>query len=443
VDLKNKLNRLARPPTSGVAAGTTATVVEESPAASSDRSLRLSQLKARLAEMAATGPKTEPRIYRRGPAAVLRRLPGGDEPTACGPVRVAALRRSLDYRHGVVPIEPARGADARTLAALAMDPGLAALDPQRLLYLDTETTGLAGGTGTLAFLVGLGWFAGSEFVVEQLLLTRPGDERPLLTRLVERLATASGIVTFNGRAFDWPLLRTRFIMNRLPAPTPLHLDLLHVVRRVYRQRLLSLRLKAIETEVLKLEREDDIDGSQIPPIYWEFQRSGDGALLEPILEHNVHDILALPAILGLVAQGFAGDSVDLDPRDALGFARLAARHGDVNRALGFVELAATGADEVVVGALRLRAVIEVRRRAYPAAVAALATALFHVRRDGEAAATLHLGLAKLFEHRIHDLNEALAHAAHTTGAEGALAQAKRVRRLTRRRDRKVRPSSSA
>ena len=115
----------------------------------------------------------------------------------------------------------------------------------------------------------------------------------MLCRLAERLESASAIVTYNGKSFDWPLLRTRFVMNRLRVPAPVHVDVLHLVRRVYRGRLSCLRLKALEAEVLGLEREEDLDGADIPPRYWKFLRTGEGALLELILSHNCQDILAL------------------------------------------------------------------------------------------------------------------------------------------------------
>jgi uncharacterized protein len=223
---------------------------------------RLALLKHRLLEMANRGPGREPRIYRHGPAEALRQVPGEDVPTPLGAVRATLTEWPLGYCHGSAPIARAHAIEPRVIAALALDPSLLDVDTKRLLFLDTETTGLAGGTGTLAFLVGLGWFEDRAFVVEQLLLTKPGEETPLLTELARRLQAASAIVTFNGKSFDWPLLRTRFVMNRMSAPAPPHLDLLHMARRVYRQRLSSLKLKAVEEAVLDLEREDTCGRAQ-------------------------------------------------------------------------------------------------------------------------------------------------------------------------------------
>ena len=139
------------------------------------------------------------------------------------------------------------------MASLALHPGLAGVDFQRMLFLDTETTGLAGGTGTVPFLVGLAWFEGRSLRVHQLFLRRLGEEAPMLRVLAERMAESSCLVTFNGKSFDWPLLRTRFVLNRVPAPAELpHLDLLHCARRVFKHRGSGTRLVHLEEQVLGL-----------------------------------------------------------------------------------------------------------------------------------------------------------------------------------------------
>src|SRR5690606_16858678 len=125
--------------------------------------------------------------------------------------------------------------EAAWVADLALDPSLAGLPLEDLLLFDTETTGLAGGTGTLPFVVGLGWFEAGRLRLCQLLLERPGQEAPILRFLESRLEKASCLVTYNGKTFDWPLIRSRFVMNRLPPPRPRpHLDPLHCARRVFR-----------------------------------------------------------------------------------------------------------------------------------------------------------------------------------------------------------------
>jgi uncharacterized protein YprB with RNaseH-like and TPR domain len=131
------------------------------------------------------------------------------------------------------------------LAQLALNPELESIDLRRALFFDTETTGLAGGTGTVPFLIGIAWFEDESMRIQQLFLPEMGKEAPMLHWLRERVQQSSCVVSFNGKAFDWPLLRTRFVLNRVPAPSlPPHLDLLHCARRVLRPRLQSVRLVA-------------------------------------------------------------------------------------------------------------------------------------------------------------------------------------------------------
>src|SRR5206468_1922487 len=161
------------------------------------------------------------------------------------------------YRQGRVAIGAARIAQATTVASLALDENLRGIDTSRMLLVDTETTGLHGGAGTLPFVIGLAWFEGESLVVRQLFVPRPGQERPLLYRLAERLAMASVLVSFNGKCFDWPLLKARFVMNRIAGVQALpHLDLLHCARRVFKRRLGSTRLQDLEEQVLGFTRYD-------------------------------------------------------------------------------------------------------------------------------------------------------------------------------------------
>ena len=168
------------------------------------------------------------------------------------------------HRVGRVALEEARSADARVLAQLALDPALAGSAPESWLFVDTETTGL-GGAGTLVFLVGLAAIEPSGAVVlEQLLLAEPSEEVALLERLRERVQAASALVSFNGKAFDRPMLESRAVLNRLPAlPARPHFDLLHVGRRLHRRRLGCCTLRRVESEVLGFDRGDDIDGSPL------------------------------------------------------------------------------------------------------------------------------------------------------------------------------------
>ncbi|MGZ3460955.1 MAG: ribonuclease H-like domain-containing protein, partial [Archangium sp.] len=174
-------------------------------------------------------------VARRGPSPAPRPGPLPAEPrtTPHGVVHVAERVLAPDHHHGNAPLAEALDVEPALVASLALQPGLVGVDFQRMLFLDTETTGLAGGTGTVPFLVGLAWFEGRSLRVHQLFLRKLGEEAPMLRVLAERMAESSCLVTFNGKSFDWPLLRTRFVLNRVSPPAELpHLDLLHCARRV-------------------------------------------------------------------------------------------------------------------------------------------------------------------------------------------------------------------
>jgi len=195
------------------------------------------------------------------------------------------------------------------------DAALAA-DPSQWLFLDTETTGLVGGSGTYAFLVGLAWWDSGGIQLEQLFMRDFGEEHSLLLALDERLAERRVLVTFNGKSFDWPLLETRFRMTRSIAPrTPAtHLDFLHPARQLWRPRLSSVRLSELERHVLhvspgsKLDwtRDGDMNSGDIPEAYFSFVRGGLCAPLVPVFQHNQMDLRGLAALAGHILEILAG-----------------------------------------------------------------------------------------------------------------------------------------
>lgn len=191
-------------------------------------------------------------------------------------------------------------------------PELRDFDPREALYLDTETTGLAGGSGTYAFLIGLAWFdsASCKLVIEQLTMREHSEEKAMLGYLRERVARASGLVTFNGKSFDVPLLATRFAMNRLTSDLEglPHLDLLHVSRRLWVQALPDCRLETLESELLGLPRQGDIPGWLVPQLYFRFLQTGDPRGIAQIAEHNRRDMLTM---VGLISglKGYLEDPV--------------------------------------------------------------------------------------------------------------------------------------
>jgi uncharacterized protein YprB with RNaseH-like and TPR domain len=217
-------------------------------------------------------------------------------------------------------------------------------DPSKWLFLDTETTGLAGGTGTYAFLIGLAWWDAGALQVEQLFMRDFSEEYSLLHELAARIAERPVLVTFNGKTFDWPLLDSRFTMTRTISTPGLaaHLDLLHPARALWKLRLGSVRLVDLERHVLDAprlgwHREDDIASSLIPQYYFDYLRGGPADPLVGVLRHNQMDLRGLAALFGKINTLLASQKADrgeVDSLDLFGLSRFFERRGDSDRAHG-------------------------------------------------------------------------------------------------------------
>ena len=216
----------------------------------------------------------------------------------------------------------------------------AADDPEKWLFLDTETTGLAGGTGTYAFLVGLGWWDAGGLQVEQLVMRDFSDEYSLLTELAERVAERPVLVTFNGKTFDWPLLESRYLMTRSIRVPQLaaHLDLLHPARAVWKLRLGSVRLVELEKHVLDAarlgwDRQDDVPGALIPQFYFDYLRGGSPGPLAGVVRHNRMDLRGLAALFGKLNSLLCSEQPEeTDALDLFGLSRYLQRRGEPARA---------------------------------------------------------------------------------------------------------------
>jgi uncharacterized protein len=215
-------------------------------------------------------------------------------------------------------------------------------DPAKWLFLDTETTGLAGGTGTYAFLVGLAWWDAGGLQVEQLFMRDFADEHSLLQELAARISERPALITFNGKSFDWPLLESRYTMTRSIGVPRLaaHLDLLHPARAVWKLRLGSVRLVELERHVLDAprlgwHRDDDIASALIPQFYFDYLRGGSSRPLVGVVRHNQMDLRGLAALYAKMNLLLGQDSPsndDVPSLDLFGLSRFLLRRGEPDRA---------------------------------------------------------------------------------------------------------------
>jgi len=216
----------------------------------------------------------------------------------------------------------------------------AAEDPEKWLFLDTETTGLAGGTGTYAFLIGVAWWDSGGLQVEQFMMRDFSEEHSVLLELAARIAERPVLVTFNGKTFDWPLLESRYLMTRCIQVPELaaHLDLLHPARAVWKLRLGSVRLVELERHVLDAprlgwHREDDVPSSLIPQFYFDYLRGASPAPLAGVVRHNGMDLRGLGALFGKLNSLLDSQhSEATDALDLFGLSRYLQRRGEAGRA---------------------------------------------------------------------------------------------------------------
>ncbi len=378
------------------------------------------------------------------------------------------------HRHGGMSILDALPPDSGVWSGLPLLVGrspavqMAPDGSRRLLFIDLETTGLAGGAGTYAFLVGLAWFEGSGLRVRQFFLSSFGAERAVLEAVAACVADAAAIVTFNGRSFDVPLIDTRFALHRLPTPfaTVPHVDMLHPARRFWRQFDASrdvagdnesvkggggCRLTDLERSVCGHERDDDVPGFEIPSRYFHYVRSGDARPLEGVLEHNRVDLISLALLTARAAQLLEdGPAEASTAREALGMGlvyesagRMLEARAAFARAAG-LDASAPDADVVTrAEALRAFAALARRERRFDDAACAWQQALDladcppQIARDAAEALAVH------HEHRARDLDSARRFAVLSMQYRTTAVRVKATRHRLARLEKKLGRESSA
>jgi uncharacterized protein YprB with RNaseH-like and TPR domain len=321
-------------------------------------------------------------------------------------------------------------------------------DASRLLFVDLETTGLAGGAGTYAFLIGCGWFDGPVFRVRQFFLSAFGAEAALLDGVAEVAERATGLVTFNGKSFDLPLIETRFSYHRMETPFARlpHVDMLNPARRLWRANddeagpVGSCRLGVLEEALCGVAREGDVPGFEIPSRYFHYVRSGDARPLGAVLEHNRLDLVSLALLTARASQLLEeGPGSARSGREALGLGRLYERGEMFDAAReAFARAIELPADVVThAEALRSHAVLCRRQRLFAEAAVswqrllALRNCPARLVREATEALAVH------HEHRLRDPRSARTFALQSLRLQATLARQNAVQHRLNRLDRKL------
>jgi uncharacterized protein len=288
----------------------------------------------------------------------------------------------------------------------------ASVNHEDILFLDTETTGLDRGTGTHVFLIGLGYFSGDEFHVEQHFLRDLHEEPSMLADINDTLRDHAVLVTFNGRGFDWPMITTRLILHGFrDLPELPHWDLLTSSRRVWRNRLRDCSLGSLERRILNIQRYGDVPGYMIPDLYFDYLRTRDARPLKPVFSHNQEDIVSLARLADILLCAERDPVTSLNhPVDQVSFGLYLLNHGDLERADALIRPNLDAAD--LEPDLRFRSMSllaqEYRRRIKLSHSIAIWELMLGYRWQ-HVDHYLHplVELAKVHEHRLRDFNTAI------------------------------------
>lgn len=267
-------------------------------------------------------------------------IEGHDLENALGNTFIVEKEFSAGYQHGNCDL--GKFPDYSILSQWAKSTLLTNSNYKKVIFLDAETSGLSGGTGTFAFMLGLGHFTDSGFKVYQLFLRDPCQEPAFLSALSEYLQQFSVIVSYNGKSFDVPLMKNRYILHSesIPFESMEHIDLLHLARRIWRNRLASRTLGNLETEILNYARsQEEVPGWIIPELYFNYLKSQDARPLAGVFYHNQIDILSLAALFNILAEMLTNplDNSSHSSLDLIAIARLYEELGYFDKALDIYE----------------------------------------------------------------------------------------------------------
>ncbi len=277
--------------------------------------------------------------------------------------------------------------------------------PEDVLFLDTETTGLSGGVGTIAFQIGVGYFTPSGFVVEQFLMHDYPEEAEMLRMLDSLMQRFSILCTFNGRTFDVPLLKSRYLMNRIANShfPEVHADVLYPARRLWKLRLKKCTLGNLEEQLLHVQRDDDLPGALVPQTYFQYLKDGEFSPLVKILEHNKQDIVSLAQLFYFLCKQVDQPEEIEAGEDLFSLAKAMEKRGERDKAMHCYRLSA--GHGMLGPSYQAMARMEKREGNCEAAVKLYQGML---ARDKEPIAACE-ALAKLYEHQLKDIAGAISY----------------------------------
>jgi len=280
----------------------------------------------------------------------------------------------LYSKFGKVELSDWHQVTSQQLGVIFRDEVCESLSPEKVLFFDTETTGLAGGTGTIPFMLGFGFFTESDFRVKIYILNDLGQEDAFLEEIDRFLETHdfSATITYNGKSFDFPLMETRYILQRkrFPLLKLPHFDFLFSARTIWKHTYESRKLGYLGDVLLGLSREEDIIASQIPAIYFNYLRTQSFSLMEKIVYHNSLDLVGLAALILLAVYYLQDVSAMQDEGEILGTAKLFEKYGELDKALRLYDVLVESAtrQEIVNEAVKSLAVIKKKKKLYDEAL---------------------------------------------------------------------------
>ncbi len=285
-----------------------------------------------------------------------------EEATEFGPCYLRELKIPLEHRHGSSNLSGILSCCGPDLSLPSRDKNMSDFNPRKSIFFDIETTGLGGGVGTWAFLIGMGWIEENFFLLRQYFLRRPAEERALLSHFTAAAACFPTMVTFNGKLFDLPLINTRQVLAGIKTTEPRqHLDLLQCARNLWKKRLVSRSLHSLEEALLNIKRDDDIPGSEIPAVYFNYLRRGETELLKKVFDHNALDILSMVSLLERVYRTSAGQLAG-HPAELLALGCLCLETGRSEEGIGYLRAASKNTPDPLAEEAALKLALYFKRQ---------------------------------------------------------------------------------